>query len=393
MFDRNATLYNQTLTRPEIKSKNSFSSGTLIVGVGANFDVLERTEFTGIKKYNTPYILGQFDFNPIKNLNIVIGARFEDSNNYESAFTPKIATSYKVNNWLTTKASVGCGFKAPDFRQLYFNFRNSASGYVVLGTQTLYDLYPNLSEIKTIEKELKPETSIGYNFGFQLKPTTNLKFNINFFRNDIKDLIDTFDTQLNASDLGLPLGTRIYSYKNINEVYTQGIELDVNYKLNSNFTVLGGYQFLDTGDKTATSKIKAGEVFFRRTPSSSSEKMTMSNYFGLPNRSKHMANFKVFYQNYKHNFSANIRAVYKSKYALFDTNSSQGIIDQFDDFVSSNTQINIAGAKTFFSLMNFQLGIDNLFNEKESANKKRFANNDSVLRLGRTYYCNVQFNF
>ncbi|MCT4698179.1 TonB-dependent receptor plug domain-containing protein [Tenacibaculum haliotis] len=393
VFSNDETLYKQTLLRPEIKSTNKFNDGILILGVGVNFDALERTEFKGTKKYDTPYVFGQFDFNPTPNLNVIIGTRFENSNQYKSAFTPKISSSYKINNWLTTKASVGYGFKAPDFRQLYFNFRNSASGYVVLGTQTLHNLYGNLPEIQSIEKELKPESSIGYNFGFELKPAAGLKVNINLFRNDIKDLIDTFDTQLNASDIGLPAGTRIFSYRNINKVYTQGVELEANYKLSSNFNILGGYQFLDTGDKSQEDLIKSGKVFYRRTPLSSSEKMTISNYYGLPNRSKHMANFKVFYENYQYDFSANVRAVYRSKYALFDTNNSQGIIDEYDDFVAGNMQVNIAIQKTFFDLMNLQLGVDNIFDEKGTENKNTFKNNDSVLRLGSTYYGRIQFNF
>ncbi|MEE4000550.1 TonB-dependent receptor [Tenacibaculum sp. FZY0031] len=393
IFNEERTNYDQTLLRPEIKSKNTFSIGTLILGTGANLESLERTEFNGVKKFNTPYVFGQFDFNPVNNLNVVVGARFEDSNRYKSAFTPKVSSSYKITNWLMAKGSVGYGFKAPDFRQLYFNFKNTASGYIVLGTQTLHDLYGNLSEVQMIEKELKAESSIGYNFGFQVQPISNLKLNINLFRNDIKDLIDTFDTQLDASKLNLPLGTRTFSYRNIDEVYTQGVEVDMRYKVNNNFRVLGGYQLLDTGDKGQEKKVKSGTVFFRKTPTSSAQRMTLSNYYGLPNRSRHMGNLKVFYENYQYDFSANIRAVYRSKYALFDTNDSQGIIDEFDDFVSANTQVSIAVDKTFFKLMNVQVGVDNLFNERGLENKQSFTNNDSVLRLGSTYYGRIQFNF
>jgi outer membrane receptor for ferrienterochelin and colicins len=393
IFNNEKTNYNQTLLRPEIKSKNTFNTGTLIFGAGANLESLERTEFEGVKKFNTPYVFGQFDFNPINNLNVIIGARFEDSNQYKSAFTPKISSSYQINDWLMAKASVGYGFKAPDFRQLYFNFKNTASGYIVLGTQTLYDLYGDLSTVQTIEKELKPESSIGYNFGFQVQPMSILKLSINLFRNDIKDLIDTFDTQLKASELNLPSGTRTFSYRNIDEVYTQGVEVDVNYKLSNNFRILGGYQFLDTGDKNQEEKIKSGTVFYRKTLASPAQRMTLSNYYGLPNRSKHMGNLKVFYENFQYNFSANIRAIYRSKYALFDTNDSQGIIDDFDDFVSANTQVNMAVDKTIFKLMNVQIGVDNLFDERGLENKDSFRNNDSVLRLGRTYYGRIQFNF
>ncbi len=393
IFNGEETFYNQSLLRPEIKSENNFKIGTLITGVGMNLDALDRSGFTSRKNYDTPYVFGQFDFNPVKNLNIVAGARFENSNQYKAAFTPKISSSYTFTKWLMVKGSVGFGFKAPDFRQLYLNFNNTSSGYIVLGTYTLHDLYPNVTGVSDIEKELKPESSIGYNAGVQLQPTSGLKMNINIFRNDIQDLIDTFDTELDASNLNLPAGTRIYSYQNIAEVYTQGIEVDLNYKINNNFKVLAGYQYLDTGDKTQEEEIKAGNVFFRENASSPFKKMEISDYYGLVNRSKHMANVKLFYENFQHDFSVNVRGIYRSKYALYDTNNSQGIIDKYDDFVAANTQVSVAAEKTFFNLMNIQIGVDNLFNEEGTENKASFPSNDNVLRLGRTYYGRIQFNF
>ena len=383
IFNGETSLFDRTLLRPEVKVKYNLSNSNIIAGVGANYDALERSFFEGKKNFEAQYIFGQFDFYPIEKMNVVLGFRFDNSNKYKSAFSPKISANYKFNNWLTTKFSVGKGFKVPDFRQLFFNFRNSSGGYVVLGTQTIHEQYPTVTGI---EKNLKPESSIGYNLGFQLKPFSKLNLNINFFRNDFSDLIDTFDTQLNPLDIGLPIGTRTFSYRNITQVYTQGIEIEAIYKFNNNFRLFGGYQFLDTGNKEEKKRIKNGEIFFRKTATSPSERLTISNYFGLPNRSKHTANIKLFYENFEHDFSVNIRGVYRSEYALFDTNNSQGIIDRYDDFVSGNLQVNFSMEKTFFELMNVQFGIDNLFNERGLNNKTTFKNNDSVLRLGRTYY-------
>ncbi|WP_420551207.1 TonB-dependent receptor plug domain-containing protein [Tenacibaculum aiptasiae] len=403
IFNGSLDLFNRSLFRPEIKTTVSLGDyGTVVAGVGANFDALERSAFDGNKKYEAQYVFGQYDFNPIENLNIVAGARFDSHNKYKSAFSPKLSASYKINSWITAKGSVGYGFKAPDFRQLYFNFRNSSGGYIVLGTQTLHDLYPNATGINNIERDLKPENSIGYNFGFQLKPLSNLNIGINLFRNDIQDLIDTFDTQLSATDLGLSPGTRTFSYRNISEVYTQGVEVDVNYRISNNFRLIGGYQFLDTGDKEQERLIKDGKVFFRRTPSSPSEQLTLSQYFGLPNRSKHTANLKLFYENFEHDFTANIRAVFRSKYAFFDTNNSQGIIDNYDRFVASRTLINMAVDKTFFDLMTIQLGVDNVFNEKGEENRATNyitvpggdrVPNENALQLGRTIYSRITFKF
>ncbi|CAL2080015.1 TonB-dependent receptor [Tenacibaculum sp. 190524A05c] len=389
VFNGESSVFNQTLYRPEIKTELHLDSGTLVTGIGGNFDALERTFFDGKEQFNAYYAFGQFDTNISERINVIAGLRFDAFNKFKSAFSPKLSANYKINTWLTAKTSVGFGYKVPDFRQLFFNFRNTAGGYIVLGTQVLHELYGDRPEVSSLSKELKPESSIGYNLGFQLKPISQLKININLFRNDIKDLINTFVVSTNFPDLP---NTSVFSYENRDRVFTQGVELDVNYKVNNNLRFSLGYQFLDTGDKEEIQRINNGEVFFRRTTTSPSERLTLSNYFGLANRSKHTANAKLFYENFTHNFSANVRVLYRSKYALFDTNNSGDVIDAFDDFVASNTLVNIAIQKEFFNTLNLQLGVDNLFDSDGNENIENFQNLDAALRLGRTFYTRIQFN-
>ncbi|CAL2087244.1 iron complex outermembrane recepter protein [Tenacibaculum sp. 190524A05c] len=389
VFNGETSVFNQTLYRPEIKTELHLDSGTLVTGIGGNFDALERTFFDGKEQFNAYYAFGQFDTNISERINVIAGLRFDAFNKFKSAFSPKLSANYKINTWLTAKTSVGFGYKVPDFRQLFFNFRNTAGGYIVLGTQVLHELYGDRPEVSSLSKELKPESSIGYNLGFQLKPISQLKIDINLFRNDIKDLINTFVVSTSFPDLP---NTSVFSYENRDRVFTQGVELDVNYKVNNNLRFSLGYQFLDTGDKEEIQRINNGEVFFRRTTTSPSERLTLNNYFGLANRSKHTANAKLFYENFTHNFSANVRVLYRSKYALFDTNNSGDVIDAFDDFVASNTLVNIAIQKEFFNTMNLQLGVDNLFDSDGNENIDNFQNLDAALRLGRTFYTRIQFN-
>ncbi|CAA0169985.1 TonB-dependent receptor plug domain-containing protein [Tenacibaculum maritimum] len=389
-FDGKKSIFDRGLLRPEIRTRFTVGKGDLIAGVGANFDELERSEFEGKKKYEAQYIFGQYDVDLVKKMNIVLGARFDSHNKYKSAFSPKLSINYELNDNFSIKSSVGYGFKAPDFRQLYFNFRNSSVGYIVLGTQTLHDVYVGVSGVENIEKELKPENSVGYNLGFQLKPVSKLKIGINLFRNDIKDLIETFDTGLKPADLGLSDGTRTFSYKNIASVYTQGVELDLNYRISNNLRILAGYQFLDTGDKQEEKLIEEDGLFVKDA-NGVSFKVEKEAYFGLVNRSRHTANVKLFYENFDQDLRANLRAIYRSKYAVIDTNDSQGIIDDYDNFVSENIQVNMAVEKTFFNLMSVQIGVDNLLDERGEENKVNFKNNDNVLRLGRSYYGRVTF--
>jgi len=392
VFNGSKSYYNQTLVRPEIRATIKIGSNEIIGGVGASFDALDRTFFDKKEAFKTQYVFGQYDFKPTQNLNLIVGARYDHHNKYKSAFSPKISARYQLNDWLAIKSSIGVGFKAPDFRQLFFNFNNSAGGYVVYGVRTMHDLFGQNSQvIDQVAKDLQPENSIGYNVGFQLKPANHLKVNVNIFRNDIKDLINT--AVFNGVLPGINPNTRVFYYENRKKVYTQGVEFDANFKLTHNVTISGGYQFLIAKDKEQETLIKAGAIYYRKTPSSPSQKLQIKDYVGLANRSKHTANLKLFYQNHKHDFNANVRVIYKSKYALYDTNNSQQIIDKHDNFVKGNVLINTSFSTSIYSIAEFQLGIDNLFNSNGIQNEKLFPNNDAVLRIGRTFFGRIQLNF
>ena len=64
------------------------------------------------------------------------------TNKYQSQFSPKFAANYKINDQISVKGSIGYGFKAPDFRQLYFNFTNATVGYTVLGYNAVATAIP-----------------------------------------------------------------------------------------------------------------------------------------------------------------------------------------------------------------------------------------------------------
>ncbi|WP_440881587.1 TonB-dependent receptor plug domain-containing protein [Tenacibaculum sp. C7A-26P2] len=420
-FYGNTSLFDRSLFRPEIRSDYSFlNTATLIFGGGVNIDALDRTFIDKGKKFKAWYGFVQLDFNPTEKINIVYGARYEGSDSYQSAFTPKISANYELNDIISVRGSVGYGFKIPDFRQLFFNFRNVNNGYIVLGTHTINDEITNgLDTVVQVERNLKPESSIGYNFGFQIKPVEGLRININAFRNDINDLIDSYDTKLLSrsledlspevvevqKELRRRIGIsedrhiRVFTYRNFKETFTQGIEVDINYKINKNLRFLAGYQFLDTGNKVEIDEIKKGVYY--KDENGISQKLDPSAYFGLANRSRHMLNAKIFYENFQHKFAVNLRGIYRSEFVPMDSNNND-LIDTYDNFVKPNTQINFAVNKELFGLVNLQFGIDNLFNYDGLNNKElfNFSNpngggvvpNESFLQLGRSYYVRTQIN-
>jgi outer membrane receptor for ferrienterochelin and colicins len=380
--------YDQVLIRPEfrvayhINDKNSF-----IGGIGLNHETLDRDDFIEKPIFNSPYIYAQYDANPTDKLNIIIGARFDNHNKYKSQFSPKTAVRYQLLNKLAVKSSIGYGYKAPDFRQLYFDFTNATVGYTVLGYNAVATAIPELEaqgEISSIivpisefDSELKPESSVSINLGIDYTFNSKLTSTINFFRNNISNLIDT---RVIANKTN---GQNVYSYYNVNNVYTQGLEFNLKWILLKNLKVLGGYQLLYAKDKDAKEAFNNGEVYARDSNNSSFQ-LQKDDYYGLYNRSRHMSNLKIFYNIPKYKTDANIRTTYRSKYGLTDSNGNT-YLDNYDDFVSGYTIIDFSINKTFYKNYKLGLGIDNLFN---------FTDPDNITNIpGRLIYGKLKIHF
>ncbi|MCX2681861.1 TonB-dependent receptor [Galbibacter sp. EGI 63066] len=355
--------FDQRFLRPEARlsftpnQKNNF-----IFGAGMNNETLDRTDFSAEPKFTSPYIYTQYDANPTEKLNLILGARFDSHSEYSSQFSPKAAFRYKFNNKIAVKASVGYGFKAPDFRQLYFDFTNSSVGYTVLGHNAVTTAIPRMEEdgqienivvpISEFENDLRPENSVAYNLGFDFKPISGIKLNVNLFRNNIEDLIDT---RVIANKTN---GQNVFSYYNVHKVYTQGLEFNTTWMPNNKLTLSGGYQLLYAKDKEAEDVFENGEVYARNE--NGSFRLDKEDYFGLYNRSRHMANLKLFYMLPEWKANMNIRGTYRSKYGLYDSNGNS-YLDAYDDFVDGYSVWDIAVNKTFGKNYTVGVGANNIF--------------------------------
>ena len=356
--------FDQKLVRPEIRGNYAFEkAGTLTAGVGFQYDELDRTYFDETVSFNSQYVYVQYDFNPIERLNVIAGARFDNHSEYRNQFSPKLAMRYKFTDAFAIKGSIGYGFKAPDFRQLYFDFTNSAVGYTVLGYNVAFNKLQQLQELGQIlnvvvaeddlNNPLEAESSVGYNLGLTFKQG---KWNseLNLFRNDIKNLIDTRIIARKTN------GQNVFSYKNFDQIYTTGFEINTGYKINNAINLSAGYQLLYAYDKKKQQEVENGQVFAREPATNKTVAVTQSEYFGLVNRSRHNANFKVFYDLASAKANFNLRLLYRSKYAQFDTNGN-GLIDTYDtSFIDGFVTANVAASKTFYEDFTLQIGANNL---------------------------------
>ena len=367
-----ASDFDQLLVRPEFRIVHRPKEKiTWISGIGMNHEKLERTDFSETPIFNSPYLFTQIDGYLNDRLNIILGARFDAHNAYRSQFSPKLATRFEINDDLAMKGSIGYGFKVPDFRQLYFNFSNSSVGYTVLGYNAVETELAELEEqgqianivvpLDSFDDSLSPENSIAINIGVDYRPNGKFRSSINYFRNAIEDLIEI---QVIANRTN---GQNVFSYFNLNEVVTTGLELDTNWKVTDALQISGGYQLLFAKDQEAEDLFANGQVFARESPATPAFELDEDDYFGLFNRSRHMANLKIFYNHKPWNANANLRATYRSKYGLFDTNGN-AYLDRFDDFIDGYSIWDIAINKTFASHYEVGIGVDNLLDFTDPQN-------------------------
>ena len=348
-----------------------------------------RYDSTAEKHYNNiAYLFIQNEWKPFRNLMVIAGLRFDANQAYASVFSPKLALRYRITDKLSATGSVGRGFKAPDFRQLYLNFTNVAAGsYSVFGSLVAKEEITRLDAAGQIESitpvydklgPLNPETSTGYNAGLHYDIPGKFNAKINVFRNDINNLILTDIIAYKTN------GGQVYSYLNISRAYTEGFEVEASGKISPVLTLSGGYQFLVTADKDVLDDIKAGLVFTRDAQTGISRKISRSEYAGLPNRSKHMANIKLFFESADAKWFATARAIWRNRWGTTDVDGN-GIINRDDEFANGFVTINMSGGRQFNNGIRLMAGVDNLFNYQDPVNLPG--------QPGYQWYASISYDF
>ena len=373
--------YDHTLIKPELRISNQKRKNT-VFGIAIENELLKRSLFENNVRSNLINAFLQYDFTIKDNLLMILGTRLDNHSNYKSKLSSKVSFKYYHNDNISSIFSVGQGFKSPDFRQLYLNFTNSSIGYSVFGKfeelQGINNL-KNLNEILNIIVEesslggnLIPESSVGINLGLSIK-IKNFSSKINYFRNDISNLIDTRVIARKTS------GQNVFGYVNIDKILTQGLEIQNSYNLSNNLLINFNYQLLYAFNKENLSKIKEGNIYARNPNNLQSINLKVSDAYGLPNRSRHNLNFKLsFLEKYF------LRVIYRSSYGIFDTNGNN-IIDKFDSsIVPQSAIINISYRYNLLNKIEMQLTVKNVAN---------FRNIELVPNIfGREIYAKINYN-
>ncbi len=177
-----------------------------------------------------------------------VGARYDRHSIFGSALSPKLAANMLVADGVYLRGSYGRGFRAPDLGQLYFRFFNPTNFYQVIGN-------PNL----------EPESADSFQAGAEaVLRDRRARLGVNLFRNDVEDLIESVSLGFVPTAAALTalleregldpsfrptVGRLLFTYKNLNDAITQGVELDGELAVTSAITLAGAYTYLDAYDR------------------------------------------------------------------------------------------------------------------------------------------------
>jgi vitamin B12 transporter len=145
-----------------------------------------------------------------------VNIRYDDNDRFGSKLTYRAAPVYLIKETGTKlKASIGTGFKAPTLEEMFENFPS-------------FGFFGN--------PNLKPETSTGYDFGFEQSLFEDqIQFGATYFRNNIRNLIDD-----NAT---------FTSYANVGRAETDGVESFVSYQPIQAVTLRADYTYTEANDE------------------------------------------------------------------------------------------------------------------------------------------------
>lgn len=195
-----------------------------------------RDQVKAIRGNAAAYIDTELDIT--NKLMISVAARGEAFTDFGNVVTGKVASRYKVTDWIGVRGSVSTGFRAPDLAQTYFT---QVSTNFVAGQATDVLTASNVSAASRALgiPKLKQERSESYALGITSQPLARLELTLDAYQIDIRDRIVITGLFSSTSptipqDLRDALratgATQASFFYNAANTRTRGLELTANYK-------------------------------------------------------------------------------------------------------------------------------------------------------------------
>lgn len=336
-------------------------------GLGGSIEVMDNQDLDRERSLQTAFAYLQTEWKPMDRMLTTLGLRYDHTNVYDGRVSPSFGVQYRLSERLLLKAGTGGGFKAPDYKMRYQVFFNPTANYLVVGNDRLEEVlngldadgelsYKNSYMVDLLAGNLKAERSWSNNIGLAWTPAPKVQTEVSVFYHRI-------DNQINSINIGT--GTRvsqIFTYRNLPKAVNKGAELSVSYQVTRDLQLSAGYQYLIAKDLSVLDSIRAGVYPYNQYNNARTgeyRKSRPSDYWGIEDRSRHMANLKLLYEYRPWQTSVNVRANIRGKYPFQETNGNQ-FIDDGDKFVPEHTLLNVTVEKALWNRrLTLRLIVDN----------------------------------
>ncbi|BDX06233.1 TonB-dependent receptor plug domain-containing protein [Planctobacterium marinum] len=188
-----------------------------------------------------------------------IALRHEDYSDFGTTTDPKVSFLWSPLDNLSLRGSWGTAFRAPSLHQLGLGRTDESPNLVDTIRCNAVGLACDPQEYTAVfegNPNLGPEESTSYNLGMIYEISEDLSFSLDYYSYDIENIIDS-DTQFVFSNFGddpnvvtrLPTAdpsdpgevVQIFdSFQNIGDLETTGLDLDLQYSLESS---MGDFRF------------------------------------------------------------------------------------------------------------------------------------------------------
>ena len=262
-------------------------------------------------------------------LNLTLGARYDQYNDFGDALSPRAGLTWAFIKNASLKLLYGQAFRAPSFTELF-----TANQPTVLGNE-----------------DLDPETIRTYEVGLSYKFNNRVTSSINYFYNDISDLIDAEETQESTGS--------VIRYENTGDAHVQGVEMETKVDIYK-----GSYVFMNYSFKNA-------------------ENDDGNDLGGV---AQHTGNFGVNVHYWKY-INTNLSTFVSGRRSRDDDPMEDR--DDMPAYALLNLSII---AKEFFKTMEVQGTVFNLL-DKDYSDPAPLSVPDDLPRPGRTFFVGLSYKF
>ncbi|MEA2110803.1 MAG: TonB-dependent receptor [Campylobacterota bacterium] len=160
--------------------------------------------------YQSVYIQDEWEVN--EKFNAVLGVRYDAISNADNEPTIRLGGIYEFHSLAKLRANFAQGYRTPDIRELYI-YKQTPNGLQVGADVMGYDL--------------KPESTNAFEIGLGGHDSV-ISYDLVLFYNQVNDMI--------AQIMGSYNSLAAYTFENIANANTRGMELSLNYSFSNNLS-------------------------------------------------------------------------------------------------------------------------------------------------------------